>query len=262
MCFISNTNICLPTSRARNSEGEDKKRINEKCWMTWMSLPSPVKTSACASFGLVLFFVLFFYIGEKFSTISDCVYSSETDTGEDVHCHVHQRRTLFRFFPRNHSRSLVFTKKIGDICCVLKAVKRSGLSCAKSGNKGSSPYPCCPKCSFSQCVFIIIWGYFLKKKTALTLTREVIRDMPLGDAAERDRSSLEVLTYEGFQFARGTCNSSWYVFAAVLCSVCFTRKSEACCVHACILFCRCYFQAQQHLKGHSVFVSLSFFVGG
>lgn len=164
MCFISNTNICLPTSRARNSEGEDKKRINEKCWMTWMSLPSPVKTSACASFGLVLFFVLFFYIGEKFSTISDCVYSSETDTGEDVHCHVHQRRTLFRFFPRNHSRSLVFTKKIGDICCVLKAVKRSGLSCAKSGNKGSSPYTCCPKCSFSQCVFIIIWGYFLKKK--------------------------------------------------------------------------------------------------
>ena len=43
-------------------------------------------------------FFVCFYIGEKFSTISDCVYSSETDTGEDFHCHVHQRRTLFPFF--------------------------------------------------------------------------------------------------------------------------------------------------------------------
>lgn len=130
------------------------------------------------------------------------------------------------------------------------------------GTRGAHPTLVVQSALFLNVYLLLFGGIFKKKKTALTLTREVIRDMPLGDAAERDRSSLEVLTYEGFQFARGTCNSSWYVFAAVLCSVCFTRKSEACCVHACILFCRCYFQAQQHLKGHSVFVSLSFFVGG
>ena len=105
------------------------------------------------------FFVCFLHWGKVFNNIRLCLFEWDWYWRGLPLSRTSKTHFVPFFFPRNHSRSLVFTEKIGDICCVLKAVKRGGLSCAKSGNKGSPPYPCCPKCSFSQCVFII-WGYF------------------------------------------------------------------------------------------------------
>ena len=61
MCFISNTNICLPTSRARNSEGEDKKRINGKM-LDDLDVLGESSENICVRFiWFNLFFFFFFF---------------------------------------------------------------------------------------------------------------------------------------------------------------------------------------------------------
>ena len=120
-------------------------------------------------------------------------------------------------------------------------MKRGRSVLCQVGEQGKLTLPLLSKVlfCFSKCIYYfgVIWDESLRwQNVAIQLFFKKDLAHGVSRAAERDRSSLEVLTYEGFQFTRGTSTAAakclqLYYFRCV-----FTTKSERVCIYIIVLY--------------------------